>query len=44
MDVMISQKQHDEYYGGAWLFAIYCNTKINVLDGILVTYACNVTF
>ena len=32
MAVLFSQKQHDDFFGGALLIAIYC---------ILVTYACN---
>ena len=43
MAVLFSQKQHDDYYGGAKLIAIYCNIKLYMLDGILVTCACNQT-
>ena len=38
MAVLFSQKQHDDYFGGAYLISIYCNTKLYVLDGILVTF------
>ena len=44
MAVLFSQKQHDGYFGGAKLIAIYCTTKLYMLDGILVTFACNQTF
>ena len=44
MAVLFSQKQHDDYFGCAKLIAIYCNTKSNILDGILVTYACNLIY
>ena len=43
MAFLFSQKQHDDYFGGAYLIAIYCNTKLYMFDGILVTYACNQT-
>ena len=43
MAVLFSQKQHDYYFSGAYLKAIYCNTKLCMFDGILVTYACNKT-
>ena len=39
--VLFSQKQHVGYLSVAKLFNIYCNTKLHMLDGILVTYACN---
>ena len=34
----------NDYFVGAQLIAIYHNTKIYMLDGILITYACNQTF
>ena len=41
MTFLFSQKQLADYFGCAKLIAIYCNTKLYMLDGILVTYACN---
>ena len=43
MAVLIPHKQHDDYFGGAYLIVIYCNTKLYMLDRILVTYASNQT-
>ena len=40
MTVLFSQKQKDDHFGGAKLIVIYCNTKLYMLDGVLVTYAC----
>ena len=39
MAVLFSQKQQDNYLGGALLITMHCNTKLYMLDGILVTYA-----
>lgn len=36
MAVLFSQKQHDDYSGGALQIAIYCNTKLYVIQ-----YYCN---
>ena len=36
MAVQFLQKQHDDYFGGVKLIAIYQNTKICTLNGILV--------
>ena len=44
MVVLFLQKQYDDYFGGALLIVIYCSTKLCMLDGILITYACNQTF
>jgi len=43
MTILFSQKQHDDYFCGTKLIAIYGNTKLQMLDSILVTYACNQT-
>ena len=41
MAVLFLQKQHDDNFGVAQLIAINSNTKLLMLDGILVTYACD---
>ena len=41
--VFTKKKQNDDYFDGFQLNAIYCSTKLNMLVGILVTYACNQT-
>ena len=37
MAVLFSYKQHVDYFGGAKVIAIYCNTKLYMSHGILVT-------
>ncbi len=43
MAVLFSQKELDDCFGGPKLIAIYCNTKLYMLDGFLLNYVCNQT-